>query len=200
MLRIGLTGGLGSGKSTVARIFELLGVPVYFADSAAKRLMESDAFIRNSIIELLGAQSYDGGRLNRLFIADKIFKSPELTAAINSIVHPRTISEADNWMLQQEASGKPYAIKEAALIFESGSQQFLDKVIGVKAPEHLRMERVKSRDGITENQIKERMSRQMDEERKMQLCDFIILNDETTLLIPQVLALHETLKALCLQE
>lgn len=188
MLRIGITGGIGSGKSTVAKIFSVLGVPVYDADSSSKRLMNEDESLKKKIIQNFGEESYVDGKLNRKYLAEKVFLDPQKTALLNSLVHPVTIKDADEWMKRQTA---PYTIKEAALIFESGSNKYLDKVIGVRSPESLRIERTMKRSNLTEQQVKERMMLQMDEEEKLRLCDYVIINDEHEMLIPQVLELHQ---------
>ena len=188
MLRIGLTGGIGSGKSTVARIFSVLGIPVYDADSASKRLMTEVEDLKKKIIESFGKESYTNGILNRKYLSEQVFSDPKKTELLNAIVHPATIKDAEEWMKKQNA---PYIIKEAALIFESGSNKFLDKVIGVSSPISLRMERTMKRSNITSEQVKERMALQMNEDEKMRLCDYVIINDEKQMLIPQVLLLHE---------
>jgi dephospho-CoA kinase len=128
-----------------------------------------------------------------LYISGLVFNDPQQLALLNSIVHPATIADADKWMQQQTS---PYAIKEAALIFESGAEKYLDKVIGVYAPAPLRLQRVMQRDGISEAAVLTRLNKQMDEDKKMQLCDYVIHNDEQELLIPQVLTLHTILKEL----
>ncbi len=190
MLRIGITGGLGSGKSTVARIFETLGIPVYYADDAAKKIMNENADLQKKIKENFGEQSYQNGILDRDHLSSVVFKDPGKLTLLNSIVHPATIADAEKWMTQQQT---PYAIKEAALIFESGAYQRLDFVIGVSAPFELRLQRGMERDNLPADAIKERMNKQMDEAEKMALCHFVVHNDETQLLIPQVLKIHETL-------
>ncbi|HXS56588.1 MAG TPA: dephospho-CoA kinase [Hanamia sp.] len=190
MLRIGLTGGIGSGKSTVARIFEVLGVPVYDADSAAKRLMQEDEELKNKIKNSFGEEAYKNGILDRKYLAREVFVKSEKIDLLNSLVHPATIKDASEWMEKQIA---PYIIKEAALIFESGSEKNLDYVIGVQAPLSLRLQRTIDRDHITIEQVKARMDHQMDEEQKMRLCNYVIVNDEQQLLVPQVLELHEKL-------
>ena len=188
MLRIGLTGNMGSGKSTVARIFQSLGIPVYNADTEAKRLMLEDLELQKNIRESFGDMAFQNNRLNRSFLAGQVFNDPEKLALLNSLVHPVTIRDAERWMREQDC---PYILKEAALIFESGSDKNLDFVIGVKSPEALRIERAAKRDGVSQEMIKARMNRQMDEDEKMSLCKYVILNDECQLLIPQVLELHE---------
>ena len=192
MLRIGLTGGIGSGKSTVARIFEILGIPVYYADDAAKQLMNNDAELRAAIINSFGEKAYAGEELDRSYLASIVFDDPKKLEQLNALTHPATISDANKWMKRQTS---PYIIKEAALIFESGSNQHLDLVIGVSAPIDLRIKRVMQRDNISDDVVRARIARQMDEEMKMKLCDFVLQNNEKQLLIPQVLHLHHSLLA-----
>jgi dephospho-CoA kinase len=188
MLKIGLTGGIGSGKTTVAHIFEVLGIPVYYADDAAKKLMNENEILKLKIIEQFGDESYVDGKINRSFLASQVFSDTEKTKQINSIVHPVTIADADLWMQKQTTS---YAIKEAALIFEAKAEKYLDLVIGVQSPLPIRIQRVMQRDHITEEAVLARMQKQMDETEKMSRCDFIIVNNEKQLLIPQVIAIHE---------
>ena len=190
MLRVGITGGIGSGKSVVAKVFATLGIPVYNADSTAKRLMEEDPSLKASISLLFGEQAYEGGRLNRPYISAIVFKDREKLAQLNALVHPATIAAGEKWFGEQQA---PYALKEAALIFESGTQRQLDFVIGVSAPQHLRIHRVMARDGVGREEVLKRMQNQIDETIKMRLCDSVIYNDEVQLVIPQVLELHERL-------
>lgn len=188
MLRIGLTGGIGSGKSTVARIFSVLGIPVYNADDASKSLMAEDEELKNAIINSFGNESYTDGALNRQYLSGQVFNNSEKIKLLNSLVHPVTLRDAKEWMKKQQS---PYVIKEAALIFESGSQEMLDYVIGVKAPLDLRIERTMHRDKVSLDQVEARINLQMDEEEKMRRCDYIIVNDEQQMLIPQVLLLHK---------
>ena len=190
VLKIGLTGGIGSGKSTVAKIFELLHVPVYYADEASKRLYHTDKTLMASIKKHFGEDVYINDQLNRSKLAEAVFNDPKKLELLNSLVHPPTIRDATEWMQKQTT---PYIIKEAALLFESGSVAGLDYVIGIKAPLHIRIKRVMDRDKVSREQVLARINRQMDEEIKMRLCDFIINNDEQELVIPQVLALHEKL-------
>jgi dephospho-CoA kinase len=189
MLKIGLTGGIGSGKSTVAKVFEILNVPVYYADAASKRLYHTDAALMRSLKEHFGEEIYENNQLNRSRLAQLVFNNPDQLNLLNSLVHPLTIRDAEEWIKQQTA---PYIIKEAALLFESGSVRSLDYVIGVQAPQPLRIQRVMDRDGSTHDEVLARIHRQMDEDIKMKLCDFLILNDELHAVIPQVLALHQT--------
>lgn len=196
MLRIGLTGGIGSGKSTVAKIFEVLGIPVYYADAAARRLVNEDEELKKNIITHFGKESYVDSQLNRPYIASIVFNDKEKLELLNSLTHPATIRDANIWMQElAESRGQSslYTIKEAALIFESGSAEYLDHVIGVYTPAPLRIQRTMQRDKITKEEVLQRMNRQMDEDIKMKLCDFVIINDEQQLLIPQVLKLHDKL-------
>ena len=190
MLKIGLTGGIGSGKTTVAKIFEILGVPVYYADDAAKRIMHEDAELRATIEKQFGHDAYKNGELDKSFLASKVFNDPLQLEILNSLVHPATIRDALKWMNQQTGL---YAIKEAALIFESGSAGGLDSVIGVSAPADIRIKRTMQRNDSAYDEVVRRMNNQLDEKIKMKLCDFVIYNDDQQLLIPQVISLHEQL-------
>ena len=196
MLRIGITGGIGSGKTTVAKIFEVLGIPVYYADDAARKLMNEDTGLQKELVEHFGTEVYENGQLNRTYLASIVFNDPKKIALLNSIIHPITIADAERWMKQFSQGGDkkiPFAIKEAALIFESGAQHKLDYVIGVHAPYKLRLQRAMKRDSLTKEEVEARMEKQMDETKKMNLCNFIITNDEVQLLIPQVVELHKKL-------
>ena len=188
MLRVGITGGIGSGKSTVSKIFEVLGIPVYYADDASKRLMNEDETLKEKLRSIFGKETYTDGQLNRAYLSSIVFNNPEKLSLLNSIIHPATIKDAEEWMLKQTT---PYAIKEAALIFESGSQQYLDKVIGVYAPAAVRIHRVMQRDNVTREEVLSRMNKQIDEQMKMRLCDYVIMNDEQELLISQVIEIHK---------
>ena len=190
MLKIGLTGGIGSGKSTVARIFEVLGIPVYNADNAAKALMNTDTALREQIIAAFGAEAYTGGQLNRQYLAQQVFQDEKKLARLNSLVHPATILDAEKWIAAQTS---PYTVKEAALIFESGSDKLLDYVIGVSAPQELRIQRTMQRDHISREEVLKRIHQQMDEKLKMEQCNFIVYNDEEQPVLPQVIALHRQL-------
>jgi dephospho-CoA kinase len=190
MLRVGLTGGIGSGKTVVARIFESLGIPVYYADDAAKRLMNSDPQLRKELIKHFGEKTYTPEGLDRKYLASIVFNNKEKLDRLNAITHPVTIRDASEWMAKQTT---PYVIKEAALLFESGATEHLDYVIGVYAPQHVRVKRVMERDNLSTAEVMKRISRQIDEEMKMKLCDFVITNNEQQLVVPQVISLHEKL-------
>lgn len=192
ILKVGITGGIGSGKTTVAKVFEVMGIPVYYADDAAKKLMNEDESLRKQLQELFGKETYVDGKLNRKYLSGLVFKNEAKLAQLNAIVHPATINDAEKWMQQQTT---PYAVKEAALIFESGAQAQLDCVIGVFAPVPVRIQRVMKRDGITREEVKARMEKQIDESVKMRLCDYVITNDGQELVIPQVVKIHEALLA-----
>lgn len=188
MLKIGLTGGIGSGKSIVAAIFQVLGIPVFDADKEAKCIMENNPGLVAAIKKLFGNDSYIDTKLNRPFIAKIVFNNAAKLLQLNALVHPATIAAAEVWMNSQKS---PYVVKEAALMFESASTANMDYIIGVSAPYNIRLQRAMSRDNIGEQEIVSRMERQMDEAVKMNLCNFVIVNDGLRLIVPQVLELHE---------
>ncbi|PUZ24277.1 dephospho-CoA kinase [Chitinophaga costaii] len=193
MLKIGITGGIGSGKSTVAGMFAVLGIPVYFADDAAKRLMNTDPRLMADIRLHFGDAAYTPeGQLDRKYLGNIVFNDPQRLALLNTLTHPATIRDSASWAEKQTT---PYVIKEAAILFETGSNHYLDEVIGVSAPKALRIQRVMERDHVTREEVLARMRKQIDEDIKMRLSDHIIFNDEQQLVIPQVLALHEKLLA-----
>lgn len=188
MLKIGLTGGIGSGKSTIAAIFRVLGIPVFQADQVAKTLMETDAGLMKNLRNAFGDLVFQEGKLDRKYLANLVFSDPYQLDVLNALVHPVTIQAAEEWAKQQSA---PYVVKEAALFFEAGSAIGFDYMIGVSSPQTIRIHRVMQRDGVSREEVLSRMNRQIQESIKMRLCDFVILNDEQHLLIPQVLSLHE---------
>ena len=192
MLHVGITGGIGSGKTTVCKIFEILGIPVYYADERAKWLMEHQKPLAEGILALLGQEAYTGeGKLNRAWISGKVFGNPELLNQLNALVHPAVAQDGLDW--QNRQTGCPYTLREAALLFESGSYLFLDKTIVVTAPLELRIRRVMDRDSVSMPAVQERIDRQMPEEEKVKKADYIIYNDGEKLLIPQVMAIHYAL-------
>jgi dephospho-CoA kinase len=185
---IGLTGGIGSGKSTVAKIFAQLGIPVLDADATAKAIMNEDRSVKTKLIELFGEDAYKENQLNRPYIAQIVFEDSFKLQQLNAIIHPITIQYAKEWASKQSA---PYVIKEAALFFESGSSEGVEKIIGVTAPKHIRIQRVMQRDQITREDVIKRMEHQLEDSLKMKLCDWVIQNDDMHLLIPQILAIHQ---------
>ena len=190
MLKIGITGNIGSGKTTVSKIFEVLGIPVFYADVEAKKVMVSDVILIADLKQAFGEQSYfEDGSLNRKHIAGIVFNNEAELKKLNAIVHPAVFRAFDNWV--PKFKNAPYVLKEAALLFESSSYKMCDKSIMVKAPLELRITRVFLRDGFSRDEILNREARQFSEEKKLQLADYAIKNDNTELVIPQVLALHE---------
>jgi dephospho-CoA kinase len=190
-IQIGITGGIGSGKSLVCRIFYVLGVPVYDADSQAKKLMTTDGILIGQIKKEFGSLSYDeDGMLNREWLGSTVFNDPEKLIKLNSLVHPRVAVDYEQWVREQ--SGAKYCLKEAALLFEAGSYQMLDKIIVVTAPDEVRIKRVLQRDPHRSKTDVERIiNNQMPQDEKIKMADFIIKNDESELVVSQVLKLHE---------
>lgn len=190
-LQVGITGGIGSGKSLVCRIFGLLGVPVYDADSRAKSVMTSDGILIAAIKKEFGSLSYrQDGSLNNEYLAQTVFGNADRLSLLNSLVHPAVGADYRRWVEQQRNSR--YVIKEAALLFEAGSYTALDKVVVVYAPEEVRIKRVLKRDPHrSRQQILNIIASQLSDEEKRKRADFVIVNDETQLVVPQVIALHE---------
>jgi len=188
MLKIGITGGIGAGKSTVAGIFKVLGVPVFDADVTAKNILNTDPLLREQIAATFGSETYKNGLLDKKYLATLVFNSPDQLAKLNALVHPATIAAADKWA--SSFADRPYIIKEAALLFEAGTYVGLDYIIGVTAPVELRIARVMARDQVSREEVLSRMQHQLDDTEKMQRCDFVIDNNEASLVIPEVLALH----------
>jgi dephospho-CoA kinase len=189
-LQIGITGGIGSGKSLICRIFQILGAPVYNADSRAKDLMTTDGILISRIKKEFGELSYrQDGSLHREYLSEKVFNDTERLKVLNGLVHPRVAEDYTQWVDHHQRV--PYVIKEAALLFEAGSYKTLDKVIVVYAPSSVRIKRVLSRDKHrTETQVREIMKNQLSDEDILARADFIIRNDESQLVITQVLDLH----------
>lgn len=189
MKTIGITGGIGSGKTTCCRIFETLSIPVYYADTRAKKLMNSDKILKSQIKELLGKEAYHrNGRLNRGFIASQIFTNKSLLKQMNALVHPAVGRDVIGWAMQQTA---PYVMYEAALLVENGSYKNFTKLLVVTCPEDERIRRVTSRDGTTIKDVKARMKNQLPESDKVAVADYVIVNDGNELLIPQIMDIHE---------
>lgn len=190
MLKVGVTGGIGSGKSVVCRVFTTLGIPFFNADDAARHLMQTDETLKQAIMAALGVDTYRNGLPDRERIAAIVFADAGKLATLNSLVHPATIKYAAEWIAEQNT---PYIIKEAAIFFESGSYKEMDVMIGVSAPTHTRINRVMQRSRHSEEKVKSIMAQQMDEAEKMSRCDYVIVNDDVQAVLPQVLRLHEVL-------
>ena len=191
MLKIGITGGIGSGKTIICKVFETLGIPVFYADTVAKEIMVSDEILVNGVKEAFGSESYTAeGILNNKHIAGIVFNNTEQLAKLNKLVHPAVFRAFDNWV-EQIPPSVPYILKEAALLFESGSYKMCDQNILVVAPEETRLQRVMRRDGVTSEQVKARMDKQLADTVKIKLTDHIIYNNETDSLIIQVTRLHQ---------
>lgn len=195
VLKVGITGGIGSGKTTVCKLFEQLGVPIYYADDRAKYLMQHEHYLIDLIKQNFGAEVYDnGGALNRRLLAEKVFNNTEKLALLNSLVHPAVFRDTERFVEQQQIKNLPYAMKEAALLVETGSYKSLNKLIVVTAPLELRIQRVAARDGATRDEILARMRNQLPEEEKIKLADYIITNDkDEEHLKQQVLNIHQQL-------
>ncbi|HWD87594.1 MAG TPA: dephospho-CoA kinase [Mucilaginibacter sp.] len=189
MLKVGITGNIGGGKTTVSKVFEVLGVPVFYADDAAKKVMTEDETLISGLKKAFGEAAYfEDGSLNRKHIAGIVFNDEKELAKLNALVHPAVFRAFDSWTAR--IKDVPYVMKEAALLFESSSYQMCDKTIMVAAPLELRIKRVMQRDGFSREEILARDARQFTEEKKIALADYVIKNDDTELLIPQVLNLH----------
>jgi dephospho-CoA kinase len=192
MIRIGVTGGIGSGKSLICRVFSQLGVPVYSADDAAKNLMEHDPQIRKDLTGIFDASIYEGEKLNRSKLAGLIFENPELLARVNRIVHPRVAHDFNNWCSSFPKA--PFVIQESAILFESNAFKSVDHIILVTAPEEMRIQRVLSRPGMTREKVLRIMKNQLPEEEKIVRSHFIINNDETTLILPIILSIYAEMR------
>lgn len=191
MKKIGITGGIGSGKSTVCRVFSILNVPVYEADERAKWLTNHDPILKADILRLLGPNAYDAaGHYNRAFVAAQVFTNPDLLKQLNALIHPRVFADTARWVAEHEQN--PYVLKEAALMNAAGDGNDLDAVVVVTAPEPLRVARIRQRDPQrSTTEIQAIIDRQISEEARLKLADFVLVNDEASLLLPQILRLHE---------
>lgn len=193
MKRIGLTGGIGSGKTTVARIFKLLDIPVYNSDEQARILTDSDPDIKTAILNQFGAEVFSPeGKLNRAALANIVFHNPDALQLLNAIIHPAVAHDFEKWCSQQNAA---FIIKEAAIIFEHQLEKHLDGVIVVEAPDDLRIKRVMKRNYTTEVEVRARMQQQFPQENLVRMADWVIHNDEKQLLIPQVLHIYSQILA-----
>ena len=192
MLKVGLTGGIGSGKTTVAEIFASFGIPVYNSDDRAKYLMESDASLRNAIIENFGEESYRSEGLNRLYLSQEVFSDKSKLKKLNSLVHPVVSDDFNAWCKEQSA---PFILKEAAILIESGAYKGLDKIIVVTASENTRIDRVIARDKVKAGEVRHRMNNQMTDSARLEYADFVIDNDGKEMLISQVKEIFSSLNS-----
>jgi dephospho-CoA kinase len=193
MLKVGLTGGIGSGKSIVCQVFKTLGIPIFNADNAAKFLMQHDISLMNEIKKIFGEGIYKNNQLQSTTLANIVFADKQKLQQLNELAHPATIAFANNWINTQNG---PYIIKEAALFFESGTDSEMNIMIGIFAPKELRIKRVLERNSLTIHEVEARIAQQMNEDEKMDRCNFIITNNDLMAVIPQVLLIHQKLLSL----
>ena len=187
-LTLGVTGGIGSGKTSVCRVFDVLGVPVFSADREAQEIMKTDNVIIGKINSIVGKDLYINGSLNRKELATIIFNDSTLLEKVNSVVHPAVFDRFRKWVLEQTT---PYVIMEAAILFESGASKYVDKIATVIAPVEQRVERVILRNKLSREEVLERMRNQMDDTTRIKLSDFIISNSENDMIIPAILKIHD---------
>jgi dephospho-CoA kinase len=186
--RLGVTGGIGSGKTSVCRVFDVLGIPVYYTDREARDIMENDQTIRMQINSLIGRDMYRNGFLDRMTMADIIFNDRDMLMKVNSIVHPAVFERFIEWEESQDA---PYVIMEAAILFESGASKMMNRIATVVTPEEERISRVIARNRLTRQQVMERMKNQLDDEERIRLSDYVIFNSENNMILPAILKIHE---------
>ncbi len=190
MLHVGLTGGIGSGKTTVARVFSLLGVPVFEADAVGKALLDEDPDLRRAVQERFGPELYASGALDRKALANLVFNDPTELAALNALVHPAVRKAFHTWAEQQKES---YVIMEAAILAETGGHAALDRIVVVSAPEEQRIQRVMRRDGVSHDAVQARIRNQASEQERLAIAQHVVVNDDTQLVIPQVMKVHRAL-------
>ncbi len=190
MKKIGLTGGIGSGKTTVAKIFEALGIPVYYADTQAKRLLNQDYSVKEQIIKEFG-NIYVKNLIDRKRLAEIVFTDSMKLQKLNSIVHPAVKNDFENWCLKQK--NYRYIVQEAAILFESGMYKNFDKIITIYTPETIRIQRVCDRDNVERKKVLERIRNQIDDKTRKELSDFVVNNYANNMLIPQILSIHKEL-------
>lgn len=192
MIKVGITGGIGSGKSTVCKVFMVLGIPVFEADQAARQLMNSDAKVRIQLFNLFGSSVYlPDQTIDRQFLSAIVFNNPSLLAGLNSIVHPAVRKAFDVWCQNQQS---PYLILEAAILFESGFYKMMDKTIVVATDESERIQRVIKRDGTSEEQVIQRIRNQWTDGQRIKLADFVINNNDNELILPQIVEIDKKIR------
>lgn len=197
-LRVGITGGIGAGKSLIARVFRVLGVPIFYSDIEAKMCMITHDDVREQIIGIFGKEAYTGSKPNSPFLADKIFSSDELREKLNGIIHPAVAKVFEHWVGIHRDSD--YILNEAAITFETGLYKKMDYTILVTAPKKVRIQRVMDRDSISAEMVEKRMDTQWTDEQKIPLSDFVINNDGENLIIPQILDIHKALSEATLKK
>ncbi len=190
MIRVGLTGGIGSGKTAVARVFRTLGIPVFEADAEGRRIMQEDAAVIKAVTERFGTSVVRNGAIDRATLASIVFKDPSALKDLNAIIHPAVRTGFLRWAAEQNA---PYVIMEAAVMAENGGHRTMDQVIVVTAPAELRIQRVMARDGVGRDAVDARMANQVGDAERLKLADHVIHNDDQQLVIPQILAVHQAL-------
>jgi dephospho-CoA kinase len=193
MLKLGITGGIGSGKTTICNIFGSLGIPVFYADEKAKLLIESDEELKRAIIKEFGPESFGQSGYNRKYIASLVFRDHEALLKLNCMIHPKVADDFTHWVSQQESC---YVIFEAAVLFESGACSMVDFSIVIDAPIQLRIERVMKRDVVTKEEIEFRIKNQWPTDEIKKMADWVIMNDDKTLILPEVLKIHNHLISL----
>jgi len=188
--KLGITGGIGSGKTSVCRVFDVLRIPVFSADKTASEIMESEGSIRSKLNSIAGKDLYLNGHLDRMLLASIIFNNTSVLDMVNALVHPVVFDHFRSWSATQTA---PYVIMEAAILFESGASKFVDRVATVVAPLEQRVERVIRRNKLSREQVLERMRNQMDDESRMKISDYVISNAENDMIIPAILKIHDNI-------
>lgn len=193
MIKVGITGGIGSGKSTACKVFRILGIPIFEADQVARQLMNSDTVVRSQLINLFGPAVYlPDQTIDRKHLSEIVFNNPSLLTQLNAIVHPAVISAFENWVLTQHS---PYVLHEAAILFESGFYKMMDKTITVATEVEQRIQRVIKRDGTSEDQVRQRIRNQWTDEQRIYLADFVIGNNDNELIIPQIVEIDKKLRS-----
>jgi dephospho-CoA kinase len=191
VLKVGITGGIGSGKSVVCQIFEILGIPIYYADERAKYLVNTSLIVRSEIIKVFGKDSYSIDGYNRKYMADIVFHDAEQLAKLNNIIHPQVAIDFERWLSKQQSV--KYILKEAAILIESEAYKMMDRIIVVDAPIELRINRIKERNHASEEEIRSRMSSQWTADKIKSFADWIIINDDHKMILPQILSIHNQL-------
>lgn len=192
MVKVGITGGIGSGKSTVCKVFKVLGIPVFEADTVAKQLMNANPLIRELLIHLFGESVYQPDQtIDRKYLAGIVFSNPSLLEQLNAIVHPAVQNEFEKWCQTQQS---PYVLHEAAILFESGFYKLMDKTIAVVVNEDERIQRVMKRDKITAELVKQRIRNQLSDDERIKMADFVISNNENELIIPQIIDIDKKIR------